>query len=49
VCVCVCVCVHVIGTDIQASTNAYVRFIFLYNVMSYVRNIAEIRESEGER
>jgi hypothetical protein len=44
----VCVCVHVIGTDIQASTNAYIRFIALYNVTSYVRNIVEIRESESE-
>jgi hypothetical protein len=30
------VCVHQIGTDFQVSTNAYIRFIFLYNVMSYV-------------
>jgi len=43
------VCVHEMGTDFQASTDEYVRFIFLHNVMSYVRNIVEICESESER
>ena len=43
------VCGHEIGTDFQRSTNVYVRFIFLYNVTSYARNIAKICERESER
>jgi hypothetical protein len=38
--------VHESGIDFQASTNAYIRFILLYNVTCYVKNIAKICESE---